>query len=279
MNTLIYGNGYLSSHLSPLLNAQILSNKITTESDLEDEHIDVPDVIVNMVGKTGRPNVDWCESHKEETYFANVTLVRMMAEHAKRHGIRLVHVSSGCIYEGDNHGKGWTEEDSPNFERSFYSFTKAEAERILADYDNVLIVRPRMPIAGIPHARNLINKLLGYQEIIVVPNSITVIEDMCASLVQLITHDMTGVYNMTNPTPLTHKDILDIFEQLSGVSLHKTYITPDDLRVRAPRSNTILNTEKLSRTMLGMPSAPERLISIMTEYIKHPHPFSEHTIS
>ena len=32
-----------------------------------------PDVVINCAGKTGRPNVDWCEDHKEETVRANVT--------------------------------------------------------------------------------------------------------------------------------------------------------------------------------------------------------------
>ena len=31
-----------------------------------------PDVVINAAGKTGRPNVDWCEDHKEETLHANV---------------------------------------------------------------------------------------------------------------------------------------------------------------------------------------------------------------
>ena len=29
-------------------------------------------VVINCAGKTGRPNVDWCETHREETYRSNV---------------------------------------------------------------------------------------------------------------------------------------------------------------------------------------------------------------
>ena len=31
-----------------------------------------PDVVINAVGRTGRPNVDWCDDHKEETMWSNV---------------------------------------------------------------------------------------------------------------------------------------------------------------------------------------------------------------
>jgi dTDP-4-dehydrorhamnose reductase len=32
-----------------------------------------PDVVINAAGKTGKPNVDWCEDHKEETLRSNDT--------------------------------------------------------------------------------------------------------------------------------------------------------------------------------------------------------------
>jgi dTDP-4-dehydrorhamnose reductase len=43
-----------------------------------------PRAVVNAAGKTGRPNVDWCESHPTETYRANVLGA-------------LVHVQGGCL--------------------------------------------------------------------------------------------------------------------------------------------------------------------------------------
>ncbi len=269
MNIAIYGKGFLGERLSEYLGAPLYAKHITAESDLEDEAIPLPDVIVNTAGKTGRPNVDWCEDHKDETYFANVTLAKMFADHAKKHNIRLVHFSSGCVYEGDNHGKGWGEEDPSNFEGSFYSHTKAEAERMLKDYDNVLIVRPRMPITATPGNRNLINKLLGYNKVIVVPNSVTIVEDLLPSLKGLIGDNISGTFNFVNPEPVTHKEILDLYEQYSGRALRKEYVNPALLSVKAPRSNTILQTTKLTKTGHGMPPARASLKAIVRAYVAH----------
>ncbi|OGZ08789.1 MAG: hypothetical protein A3D65_03260 [Candidatus Lloydbacteria bacterium RIFCSPHIGHO2_02_FULL_50_13] len=267
MNITVYGGGLLGSRIAEYLGAKINTKKITEREDLEDGTGSLPDIIINAAGKTGRPNVDWCEDHKEETYFANVTLAKIFADHAKKHRVKLVHLSSGCIYEGDNGGKGFAEEDTPNFESSFYSHTKAEAERLLKDYNNVLVIRPRMPITAVPHPRNLLNKLLGYRKIVVVPNSITIIEDLLPSLKWLVEHGHTGTFNFVNPGPVTHKDIMELYEKYSGRTLHKEYIPVAELRVAAPRSNTILRSDKLTRFGFPMPHTKESLGGIIQQYV------------
>src|SRR3989338_8869626 len=49
-----------------------------------------PDTVINCAGKTGRPNVDWCETHKEETLRANVTGPLILLEECLARGIYLV---------------------------------------------------------------------------------------------------------------------------------------------------------------------------------------------
>ncbi len=267
MNIIVYGGGFLGKDIADYLGATLDTRHITSPSQLE-EGGTAPDVIINAAGKTGRPNVDWCEDHKDETYFANVTLAKMFADHARRHNIRLVHLSSGCIYEGENGGRGFTEDDAPNFEGSFYSRTKAEAERQLAEYDNVLTIRPRMPISAVPSPRNLLHKLLGYEKIINVKNSVTITPDLLHSLGVLVATGRTGTFNMVNPDPVTHKDILELYEKHSGRTLHKEYITMAELVVKAPRSNTILSAEKLAHAGAPMPSTKESLEKIIEEYIR-----------
>src|SRR3954468_14776067 len=48
-----------------------------------------PDVVINCAGKTGRPNVDWCEEHKAETLRANVTGALVVLEECLARGIYL----------------------------------------------------------------------------------------------------------------------------------------------------------------------------------------------
>jgi len=95
-----------------------------------------PDVVINAAGKTGRPNIDWCEDHKLETIHSNVTGPLVLLKECGNRGIYWVHLGSGCIYSGDNGGRGFTEEDPPNFAGSFYSRTKAWIDRMLSELRN-----------------------------------------------------------------------------------------------------------------------------------------------
>ena len=60
------------------------------------------DLLINCAGYTGKPNVDAVEDNKDVAYKANVDLARNIANVCYLGQIKLVHISSGCIYEGDN---------------------------------------------------------------------------------------------------------------------------------------------------------------------------------
>lgn len=89
-----------------------------------------PTHVLNAAGVTGRPNVDWCESHKLETIRTNVVATLTLADICREHGILMTNFATGCIFEYDaahplESGIGFKEEDKPNFTGSFYSKTKA----------------------------------------------------------------------------------------------------------------------------------------------------------
>ena len=89
-----------------------------------------PTHVFNAAGVTGRPNVDWCESHKAETIRVNVAGTLTLADVCREHGLLMMNFATGCIFEYDakhpeGSGIGFKEEDTPNFHGSFYSKTKA----------------------------------------------------------------------------------------------------------------------------------------------------------
>lgn len=247
-NIIIFGGGFLGNYLGQFLKAKVITDRIHDIHDIEEALAKVnekPEVIINCIGKTGRPNVDWCEKNREETFHANVIVPFLLAEYCRDNGIKFFHVSSGCIYQGDKDGSGWTEEDAPNFEGSYYSYTKALAEHMLSNYDFVTILRMRMPIGHAPNGRELIGKLLKYEKVLVEPNSVTVIDDFMHALEFLIRKNATGIFNVCNPEPITHKEILDIYEEVKQEKLNKIFINKDELVTDAPRSNCILNMDKI----------------------------------
>lgn len=226
-----------------------------------------PEVVINAAGVTGRPNVDWCEDHQEETHELNVGGAINVAKACKKLGIYFVQLSSGCIYSGDNDGKSFSETDAPNFDGSFYARTKTEAEKAI-DEIGALQLRIRIPIDHFPHPKNLIDKLLGYEKIVVAENSFTVVEDFLEATQSLINKRATGIFNMTNPGHTNHQFIMEQYQKIVDPDAQFEYISEDQLDqiTKAPRSNCVLNTDKREKLGVKMPPITKRIPSLLREY-------------
>ncbi|QQR55292.1 sugar nucleotide-binding protein [Candidatus Peregrinibacteria bacterium] len=249
MKILIFGQGYIAQHFLEAFAPEAVISKVRIEdyssvkAELEAQK---PEVVVNCAGKTGRPNVDWCEDHKMETLFSNAVAPVILARACEALGLYMVHIGSGCVYEGYKNGEGYSEEDTPNFEGSYYSRTKAWSERMLKDFE-VLQLRLRMPFDSVPGERNFITKILKYPKVISVPNSISVLEDFMKAAKVLIQKRATGIYNVTNPGVITHKEILDLYIELVDPEYRYELFTVEEMEklTRARRSNCGLSVKKL----------------------------------
>lgn len=252
---LILGNGFLGNRLYNYFRDNredvILSDErigpVTTYKEIKNLINKYnPESILTCIGKTGRPNIDWCESNKESTFFSNVTIPTFIAEVCDDMNIRMVHLGSGCIYESDNEGKGYSEDDKPNFRGSFYSRTKIYSEQILSGYKDILQLRIRMPIDNRPGDRNLIDKLLKYDKIINEQNSITYIPDFLKITKELIDRKETGTFNIVNEGSIGHKEILGLYKEIVDPEFKMPeFIEIEELDTIAKRSNCILSTKKL----------------------------------
>jgi len=157
-------------------------------------------------------------------------------------------MSSGCIYEGDNGGKGFTEEDDPNFTSSFYSKSKAWADQMLREFSNqVLVLRLRMLFDGTSEERNLITKIAHYDKVLDVQNSITYLPEFIEATKKLIDNEKTGLYNIVNPGTISPFQIMEMYKEIVDPSKEFEAITNEELLkiAKAPRSNCVLNTDKL----------------------------------
>ena len=226
-----------------------------------------PDVIINAAGKTGTPNIDRCETHKEETVLTNVNGAVNIACAAKLLGIYNVYIGSGCIYQGDNNGLGFSEQDAPNYTGSFYSRTKVKAQELLDPFD-VLQLRIRMPILSKPNPRNFIDKIAKYSHVINEANSVTVVDDMLDAMKVLIEQKVTGIMNMVNPGLLYHHDMLDLYKEIVNPNHTFTSISMEELTQKytcAGRSNCMLSSDKLEHYIHLKPIG-ERMPDIMHTY-------------
>lgn len=276
MKKIIIGNGFVANHLP----YSIFPEKIKIDQESVSKFIDTykPDVIINCAGKTGRPNVDWCETNKEETSLVNVSLPVILAEQCSKRNIQLIHVGSGCIFFGESPNKkennlqkdsGWKETDFAN-PQSFYSKTKYACDLAISDFKNVTTLRIRMPISEYNSERNLLNKLKSYESVIDIPNSVTFMNDLVRCIDWCINKSKTGIYHVTNPEPLSAATIMTEYKKY--FKSHKFNIISElqlNSITKAKRSNCILNSEKLNSEGFFMNSSYDALESCMKNYIKN----------
>jgi len=228
-----------------------------------------PDYIVNAAGITGKPNVDWCEDQPGETFGVNLAGAINIAAAALEKNIKVAQMSSGCIYDGDNDGKGYSEEDEPNFFGSLYSRTRVLSDKALREFPNVLQLRVRIPIMGHSHRKNLIDKLIKYPQMINITNSCTVMEDFIPATIKLMEMGETGVMNMTNIGAMNHVGIMSLYKEIVDPSYEINVMNDEDqARLNARRSNTVLTSEKREALGVSMPPLEESLRRVLEDYPK-----------
>lgn len=99
---LIGSEGWICGQLEALLKSQSKTVRATNYrmedsarmNQLFDEF--KPTRVINCAGKTGRPNVDWCEDHKVETVRSNVIGTLMLAELCHERGVHFTNLATGC---------------------------------------------------------------------------------------------------------------------------------------------------------------------------------------
>lgn len=246
-----------------------------------DEH--KPDAVVNAAGRTGRPNVDWCESHQAETHRDNVIGALTLGEACHERGVYLLHLSSGCVFYGHSPDpRGWREEDFAN-PSATYSRSKYAAELALMTYPNVAIARLRMPIDDEPGERNLIDKLANYKQVIDVANSVTVVPDLVDVCRRLIEKRGAGVFHVVNPGVMRHRDLLDLYREYVDPNHHVEWIREEDLVAKGlaakKRSNNVMQSKRLQELGIEMRPIDVALRDTMIKYAAKRRANSEYRVA
>lgn len=254
---LIGKNGWLGGMLIELLKAGgkdfVLANSRTQNRESIAAELDEhkPTHVLNASGQTGRPNVDWCETHQAEALRSNVIGAMNVADLCEERGIHHTLYATGCIFEYDAAhpigGPGFTEEDSANFDGSFYSKTKGFLEEMLKSYSTTMVLRVRMPISDDLAPRNFITKIVRYDRVVNVPNSMTVLTEMMPASVAMAEAKLTGIYNFCNPGAVSHNEILDMYKEIVDPNFTYENFTIDEQNkiLEAKRSNNELDATKL----------------------------------
>ncbi len=229
---------------------------------------DRPEFLINAAGYTGKPNVDACELHKAECLFGNAVLPGRIAQACAEAGVPWGHVSSGCIYNGARaDGRGFTEEDPPNFTFrhppcSFYSGTKALGEEVLADRPEVFVWRLRIPFEAVDNPRNYLTKLMRYERLLEATNAISELGEFVAATYACWQKRVPfGTYNVTNEGRVTTREVVEIIRRSGVCAKDFVFFRDEDEFMRqaakTPRSNCVLDSGKLARAGIRLTEVHE----------------------
>lgn len=268
MKVIIYGSkGWIASYVIKELERQKIDYycsvyHVDNDKSIEEELIKVkPTHMLSLIGRTHGTiddkkytTIDYLEQPGKlvENIRDNLFSPMILAILAHRHNIHLTYLGTGCIFSYDDEHpfgeeiNGFTEEDLPNFFGSSYSVVKGFTDRLVHFYP-VLNLRIRMPITDDLSARSFITKIITYEKVCSVPNSMTVLPDLIPVMIKMMRNQEIGTFNMTNPGLISHNEILEMYREIVDDSfVWKNFsIEEQDKILASKRSNNYLDTNKL----------------------------------
>ena len=291
MKILVYGsNGWIGQQfLNILKNKNILffcgKSRIDDDLSLSEEINEInPTHIVSFIGRThGKigdtvyKTIDYLENKGKllENIRDNLFSPFLLAEICKQKNIHYTYLGTGCIFAFDEEHpfgeelNGFTESSLPNFFGSSYSIVKGFTDRIMNLYkEHVLNLRIRMPINNEKNDRNFITKIVNYNKVCSVPNSMTVLPELLPIILDMMTKNIKGTINLTNPGLITHNKILEMYREIVDPGFKWTNFNQEEQRriLAADRSNNFLDTFKLETLYPSVKHIKESVRECLLEY-------------
>jgi len=179
-------------------------------------------VIVNCAAYTA---VDAAEDDEATAQRLNADAVGILARVAKRHGTRVVHVSTDYVFDGQ--GCIPYTEEMPTNPQSAYGRTKLDGEYILLDTlgDDAVILRTAWLYS--PYGKNFVKTMLALGKdkpalkvVFDQVGSPTCAHDLARAIVTVISADEwhPGIYHYSNEGVISWYDFALAIHQLAGIT-------------------------------------------------------------
>lgn len=283
MILLLGSTGYIGNEFcSQLTKANI---KYTTLSYKDVNHKNIEEIsnkykithLINCAAFVGKPNIEACENQKDRTIEGNVILPIKLKDISEKLNLIYCHISTGCLYNGkSNSEKGFSENDEPNFtfeknNCSFYTGTKALAEKEIKKYHKSYIWRIRLPFENINNDRNYISKILKYDTLITDKNSLSNKQEFVSACIESIRKEIPfGIYNITNSGEVSALDVVEKIiktimpnKKANFISIEEFYKNISSM----PRSNCITDNSKILSCGIKLSEANESLDKCLKEWV------------
>jgi 3,5-epimerase/4-reductase len=270
MKVLLYGrNGWIGNQVYELLvnnnhEVVIANERAENYKELEEEiKRVVPTHVISLIGRTHGTigdkkytTIDYLEQPGKlrENVRDNLYSPVVLAILCQRHNIHYTYLGTGCIFKYDEEHpfgeevNGFRENETPNFFESGYSTVKGYTDKLMHLFeDNVLNIRIRMPITSDLNSRNFITKIITYEKICSIPNSMTVLPELLPLMLDMAEKKVTGTVNLTNPGLISHNEILEMYKEIVDNNFTWNNFTVEEQNkiLAAGRSNNYLDTTRL----------------------------------
>ena len=179
-------------------------------------------IIVNCVAYTA---VDAAEDNETQASRLNAEAVGILAQVAKRHGARMVHVSTDYVFDGQG-CTPYTEEMATK-PQSAYGRTKLDGERLLLNTlsNDAVILRTAWLYS--PYGKNFVKTMLtlgkdkpALKVVFDQIGSPTCARDLAKAIVTVITADEwhPGIYHYSNEGVISWYDFTQAIHRLAGIT-------------------------------------------------------------
>ncbi len=223
-----------------------------------------PTELINCAAMT---HVDKCEQDKEKCWDLNVRAVEIMARVCKEFGVRMIHLSTDFIFDGED--GPYEERDTPN-PISYYGESKLAGEKVLEESGIQYAIARTMLVYGVVwdmSRSNLVlwaRKALSNEQKINVVNdqfrSPTLAEDLAEGCILIAMKDKTGVYHISGPDTLSIVEM--VYEVADHFGLERDLITEVD-------------SATLGQVAKRPPKTGFVILKAQTELGYRPHTFKE----
>ena len=156
-------------------------------------------------------NLEACENDPELARELNTEVPRKLAQHCRKGGARLLHVSTDAVFDGQT--GGYTEQDSPN-PLGTYAQTKYQAELAVAAANSEAItarvnlfgwsLKGRRSLAEF-FFNNLLadNPIMGFTDVYFCP---LLVNDIAYIFIKMLDRGLTGLYHVLSSDSMTKYD-------------------------------------------------------------------------
>ncbi|MFA5093273.1 MAG: UDP-4-amino-4,6-dideoxy-N-acetyl-beta-L-altrosamine transaminase [Candidatus Omnitrophota bacterium] len=229
-----------------------------------------PDIILHCASLT---NIDYCENNKEETKRVNVEGTRNIVSACGKQDIKLVYISTDAVYDGE---KGHYSENDPVSPCNYYGLTKYEAEGVVKEHKNYIIVRTNIFGWNIQNKHSLAEWILynlergccinGFSDALF--SSIYTM-DFARVIDKMLDKDLMGIFNLASRTSVSKYDFAKLIARFfSKDSALIKPISINDYNFVAKRGKDLsLNVQKLSKVLdQDLPSTEECVSAFFKDY-------------